>query len=145
MLEESFAACTTDRRGDRLLYPLDVFTHGQRLRYYLIELAQKSFSKFLVMERRKKMKNLLVVMAALTFLVGCESSKPVETEKPQPKPVELLTGRFGFYKLVVPAHGWARDAQPFSVDAVVNSDNTGKEGKAAIWRAAVASPAGHGL
>ncbi len=91
------------------------------------------------------MKNLLVVMAALTFLVGCESSKPVETEKPQPKPVELLTGRFGFYKLVVPAHGWARDAQPFSVESVVNSDSTGKEGKAAIWRAAFASPAGHGL
>jgi hypothetical protein len=91
------------------------------------------------------MKKLLVVIAALTFLAGCESPKPAETEKPQPKPVELLTGRFGFYKMLVPAHGWARDAQPFSVESVVNSDSTGKDGKAAIWRAGFASPAGRGM
>ncbi len=91
------------------------------------------------------MKRLIVLIAALTLLAGCESSKPVETEKPKPKPVELLTGRFAFYKLLVPAHGWTRDAQPFSLESVVNSDSTGKDGKAAIWRAGFASPAGRGL
>jgi hypothetical protein len=97
------------------------------------------------MELRMNMRKLLVLLVALTLLVGCESSKPVETEKPKPKPVELLTGRFAFYKMLVPAHGWARDAQPFSMDSVVNSDSTGKDGKAAIWRAGFASPAGRGL
>ncbi len=103
------------------------------------------FGKFLVTERNMNMKTLVLMVVALTLLVGCESSKPAETEKPQPKPVELLTGRFGFYKLLVPAHGWARDAQPFSLESVVNSDSTGKDGKAAIWRGGFASPAGSGL
>lgn len=89
------------------------------------------------------MKKLLILVAALVLLVGCEeATKPAETQKPQPKPVELLTGRFGFYKLLVPAHSWARDAQPFGLESQVNSDSTGKDGKAAIWRASFASPAG---
>ena len=91
------------------------------------------------------MRRLIVLLAALLFAVGCESSKPVETEKPQPKPVELLTGRFAFYKMLVPAHSWARDAQPFSVESVVNSNSSGKDGKAAVWRGGFASPAGRGL
>ena len=87
------------------------------------------------------MKKFLILIAALTLLLGCEdNSKPAETEKPKPKGPELLTGRFGFYKMVVPAHTWARDAQPFTVESQVNSDATGKDGKAAIWRAAFASP-----
>ena len=91
------------------------------------------------------MKRLIVLLAALMVVAGCESSKPVETEKPKPKPVELLTGRFAFYKMLNPAHGWARDAQPFSVESVVNSDSTGKDGKASVWRAGFASPSGRGL
>jgi hypothetical protein len=87
------------------------------------------------------MKKLLILIAALTLLAACnDASKPAETEKPKPKPTELLTGRFGFYKILVPAHNWARDAQPFSLESQVNSDSTGKDGKAAVWRASFASP-----
>lgn len=62
------------------------------------------------------MKKLLMLVAALVLLAGCQDAvKPVEQAKPNvPKPADLLTGRFGFYKMVVPAHTWARDAQPFS-------------------------------
>jgi hypothetical protein len=91
------------------------------------------------------MRKLFILMATLALLVGCnDTSKPAETEKPKPKPVELLTGRFAFYKMVVPAHQWARDAQPFSLESAANSDSTGKDGKAAVWRAGFASPAGRG-
>ena len=87
------------------------------------------------------MKKLLVLIAALTLLAGCDDrSKPAETEKPKPKPTELLTGRFAFYKMLVPAHQWARDAQPFSLESQVNSDSTGKDGKATVWRTGFASP-----
>lgn len=87
------------------------------------------------------MKKLFILIAALTLLAGCDSgTKPVEPVKTAPKPAELLTGRFGFYKMVVPAHTWARDAQPYSLESQLNSDATGKDGKAAIWRAGFASP-----
>ena len=87
------------------------------------------------------MKKFFILIAALTLLVGCEdNSKPTETEKPKPKGPELLTGRFGFYKMVVPAHTWARDAQPYTLESQLNSDSTGKDGKAAIWRTGFASP-----
>jgi len=87
------------------------------------------------------MKKFFILIAALTLLVGCEdNSKPTETEKPKPKGPELLTGRFGFYKMVIPAHTWARDAQPYTLESQLNSDSTGKDGKAAIWRTGFASP-----
>ena len=87
------------------------------------------------------MRKPLILIVALTFLVGCnDTSKPAESEKPKPKGPELLTGRFGFYKMVVPAHTWARDAAPFSLESQVNSDATGKDGKAAVWRTGFASP-----
>jgi hypothetical protein len=92
------------------------------------------------------MKKLLMAMLALAFLVmaGCssESSKPAQTQKPQPKPVELQTGRYAFQKMYVAARGWARDAQPFRLESQLMTDSRGKDGKADVWRASFASPAG---
>jgi len=61
------------------------------------------------------MKKLLLVMLSLALMAGCTSqtSQPAQSAKPQPKPVEVQTGRYAFQKMYVAAHGWARDAQPF--------------------------------
>ena len=49
------------------------------------------------------MKKFLMAMLALVLMAGCSSepSKPVQTEKPQPKPPEFLTGRAAFQKLFI--------------------------------------------
>jgi hypothetical protein len=92
------------------------------------------------------MKKLLMAMLALAFLTmaGCtsEPAKPAQTEKPQPKAVELQTGRYAFQKLYVAAHGWTRDAQPFRLESQLMPDSRGKDGKSDVWRATFASPAG---
>jgi hypothetical protein len=98
------------------------------------------------------MKKLLMAMLALALLTmaGCtsEPAKPAQTEKPQPKAVELQTGRYAFQKLYIAAHGWARDAQPFRLESQLTADSKdskGKDGKAAVWRASFASPAGRSV
>jgi hypothetical protein len=90
------------------------------------------------------MKKLLMAMLALLTMAGCSSepSKPAQTEKPQPKAVELQTGRYAFQKLYLAAHGWARDAQPFRLESQPTADSKGRDGKSAVWRASFASPAG---
>jgi len=92
------------------------------------------------------MKKLLMAMLALTLLTmaGCtsEPAKPAQTEKPQPKAVELQTGRYAFQKLYIAARGWARDAQPFRLESQLMPDSKGKDGKSDVWRASFASPAG---
>lgn len=94
------------------------------------------------------MKKLWMAMLglALCLMASCSSepSKPAQAEKPQPKPTEVQTGRYAFQKLYVAARGWARDAQPFRVESQLTADSKGKDGKADVWRAAFASPAGHG-
>jgi len=40
----------------------------------------------------------------------------------------------------VTAHGWARDAQPYSLESMVMNDFKGHDGKAVLWRASFASP-----
>jgi hypothetical protein len=89
------------------------------------------------------MKKLGVVMLAVAMLAGCssETSKPAETEKPQPKAPELVTGRTGFQKMFIAARGWQRDAQPYRLQSQCNSDSKGRDGKSAIWQAWFASPA----
>ena len=94
------------------------------------------------------MKKLLMAMLALAFwtMAGCSSepSKPAQTEKPQPKAVELQTGRYAFQQLYIAARGWARDAQPFRLESQFMPDSKGKDGKSDVWRASFASPAGRG-
>lgn len=87
------------------------------------------------------MNKLLMAVLALALMTGCTSppSQPAPTEKPQPKPPEFVTGRAAFQKLYIAAHGWARDAQPYRLESMNTADAKGKEGKAAVWRAAFAS------
>ena len=93
------------------------------------------------------MKKFLMAMLALVLMAGCSSepSKPVQTEKPQPKPPEFLTGRAAFQKLFIAAHGWARDPQPYRIESVLTADSKGKDGKSAVWRAFFASTSQKGV
>jgi len=93
------------------------------------------------------MKKLLLTTLALALLAGCssESSKSGQTAKPAPKPAEYETGRVAFQKTYIAAHGWARDAQPFSLQSQVTSDAKGQDGKSGVWRAGFASPSQRGV
>jgi hypothetical protein len=92
------------------------------------------------------MKKLLLMTLAIAIgmITGCTSAppKPASTGPTEPKAAELQTGRYAFQKLFIAAHGWARDAQPFRLESQVTADSKGKDGKAAVWRASFASPAG---
>jgi hypothetical protein len=83
------------------------------------------------------MKKLLMATLALALMTSCssETSKPAQTEKPQPKPAELVSGRTAFQKLYVAARGWARDAQPYRLESSVTADSKGRDAKSALWRA----------
>jgi len=85
------------------------------------------------------MKKLLMAMLSLILMAGC-SSEPSQPEKPQPKPAEFITGRAGFQKVYVAAHGWAREAQPYRLESMNTADSKGKDGKSAVWRGSFASP-----
>jgi len=93
------------------------------------------------------MKKLRLMMLALAMgmIAGCtsEPSKPAPTEPAKPKAAELQSGRYAFQKVFIAAHGWARDVQPFRLESQVTADSKGTDGKAAVWRASFASPAGH--
>jgi hypothetical protein len=95
------------------------------------------------------MRKLLIAVLALAFLTmaGCssESSKPAQPEKPQPKATDFQTGRYAFQKLYIAARGWARDAEPFRLESQLTADSKGKDGKADVWRASFASPAGRSV
>jgi hypothetical protein len=86
------------------------------------------------------MKKLLLIVLAVSWLAGCSSTPTPTAEPPKPKGPELETGRAAFQKLYVAARGWARDAQPYRLESMVNSDSNGHDGKAAIWRGGFASP-----
>ena len=92
------------------------------------------------------MKKLLLAVVGMLLMAGCSSepAKPAPAEKPQPKPVEFETGRVAIQKLYIAARGWARDAQPYRLESQTTSDSQGKDGKADVWRASFASPAGNG-
>ncbi len=85
---------------------------------------------------------LLVTLA----LASCDSnsSKPAET-KPEPKPVELLTGRAAFQKVFIAARNYAADVKPFRIQSTPSTDGNGRDGKSAIWTASFASAMQHGV
>ncbi|HMH07004.1 MAG TPA: hypothetical protein VK579_10040 [Terriglobales bacterium] len=93
------------------------------------------------------MKKLLMAMLALMLMAGCSSepSQPAQTQKPQPKPPEFLSGRAAFQKLYIAARGWARDAQPYRIESAPTADSKGKDGKAPVWRAFFASALHRGV
>ena len=56
-----------------------------------------------------------------------------------------MTGRVAFQQLLIAAHGWARDAQPYRLESVLTADSKGKDGKSAVWRAFFASALQRGV
>ncbi|MBV9573663.1 MAG: hypothetical protein JOY93_06380 [Acidobacteriales bacterium] len=89
------------------------------------------------------MKNPWLTVVAAMLMAGCSSqtSKPAQTQKPEPKPPEFVTARVAFQKLFIAAHGWARDAQPFRLESSNIPGKKGEGGKSASWRASFASAA----
>lgn len=88
------------------------------------------------------MKRLALMLLSFAVITGCTS----ESNQPAPKaaPPEALTGRSAFQKLYVSARGWAPDARPYQLESQVADDIKGRDGKAAVWRAAFASTAMRG-
>jgi len=88
------------------------------------------------------MNKALLAAVMLLFMMGCTSqpSQPAQTEKPQPKPSELETGRGPLQRMYIAARGWQRDAQPFRLQSDITADAKGKDGKSDVWRAWFASP-----
>jgi len=86
------------------------------------------------------------VLVSLALLAGCDSNsgKPTQT-KPEPKPVELLTGRAAFQKCFIAARNYAADVKPFRIESTPSTDSNGHDGKSAIWRASFASAMQHGV
>jgi hypothetical protein len=82
-----------------------------------------------------------LVITLLALLGGCSSdnNKPAETEKPEAKRPELLTGRSAFQKVYIAARGWAPDATPYRLESTATSDGNGHDGKWAVWRGSFAS------
>lgn len=88
------------------------------------------------------MKKLMLMLLSLAVITGCTSEQPQPA--PKPKPPEALTGRIAFQKMYIDAHGWAPDARPYQLQSQAAGEFKGKDGKAAVWRAAFASASMHG-
>jgi hypothetical protein len=82
---------------------------------------------------------LVVTLLALLSACSSESNKPAETEKPEAKGPELITGRSAFQKVYIAARGWAPDATPYRLESSATSDGNGHDGKWAVWRGSFAS------
>ena len=81
----------------------------------------------------------IILLLALIAAVGCTSAPRQPAAKPQPKPPDLMTGRVAFQKLLIAAHGWAPDVQPFRLQSQITTDADGHDGKADLWSANFAS------
>jgi len=84
------------------------------------------------------MKKHALMILLLAMISGCTSEAP----QPAPKPpaTELQTGRGAIYQAYIAARGWANDARPYQLQSQAAGDDKGRDGKAAVWRAAFASP-----
>lgn len=86
----------------------------------------------------------MISLALLTALAGCSSQSPQPQKSAEPAKAEkkeplLATGREAFQKMYISAHIWAPDAKPYMLESVVNSESSGKEGRATLWRSGFAS------
>jgi len=81
---------------------------------------------------------LVVTLLALFSACSSESGKPAETEKPESKGPELITGRSAFQKVYIAARGWKPDAKPYRLESTATSDGNGHDGKWAVWRGSFA-------
>ena len=91
-----------------------------------------------------KARAVLVLVAAVSVLCtsGCTDD---QSEKPHPKPVEMLTGRAAFQKTYISARGWQADAQPFRLSSQPTSDSDGHDGKADVWLGSFGSASQHAM
>jgi hypothetical protein len=82
------------------------------------------------------------VFFILTILIACSTSTEPEkpTASPAAKSPTLYTAKQCFGSMVNLAGRWSPDALPFHMESEVNSEATGQDGKATVWRAYFASP-----
>jgi len=94
------------------------------------------------------MKKLVVSVLSVLVLAACSSEPTKTTEqpaKPAPKQAELSTGRMGFQRLYIAAHGWAPDARPYIITSQLTKESIGRDGKSGVWRAGFASNVRHAI
>jgi hypothetical protein len=91
-----------------------------------------------------KTRTILVLLAAVSALClsGCTDD---QSDKPHPKPAEMLTGRAAFQKSYISARGWEADAQPFRLTSQPTSDSDGHDGKADVWLGSFGSASQHAM
>jgi len=78
---------------------------------------------------------LFCLFALALLLAGCDSTP----EKPAQTSNDMETGRLALQRMVVPARGWASDAQPIRMKSNAGKDNTGHDGKSSYWQTTFAS------
>ena len=93
------------------------------------------------------MLRLTVVFLVVITLVGCSSqpaqpaggAQPKEAAPAAPKEPTLYTAKGCFSSMVSLAQRWQPDAMPFHMESDFNSEATGQDGKATVWRGFFAS------
>ena len=85
------------------------------------------------------MKTARLAAAALAVLLAACSSAPknetsAASSKPTKPALQTLTGRAALQKMMIPAHLWAPDIQPISIESSPSSESDGTDGKSAEWR-----------
>lgn len=92
-----------------------------------------------------------LLIAVISLLVGCSTPTQNATNQPkQPAAAQsaakvptLYTAKQCFSSMVSLAQRWHPDALPFHMESEWNTEATGQQGKATVWRAFFASPS-HG-
>ncbi len=92
-------------------------------------------------------KSAIAFVALALFLAGCSSTTTTESKPAEsaPKQSQYETGRVAFQKMYISAREWKADAAPFRLQSRFTPDAPASQGKAAVWRASFASPAGNTL
>ena len=89
---------------------------------------------------------VLSAVLFLTMLIGCSTTPnqpagtpPGEETKPAPKEPTLYTAKQCFSSMVNLAQRWQPDAMPFHLESETNTEASGQDGKATVWRGFFAS------
>lgn len=94
--------------------------------------------------------SLVLAMFSAVLLGGCGSTPPPSTStqsqsvnpaasQAEQKAVVLYTAKKCFTNMSALAQRWQADAMPFHMESELNSEATGQDGKATVWRALFAS------
>ena len=92
------------------------------------------------------MVRIIAIVVVVIALVGCGSQPPQPASSAEskaaaaaPKGPTLYTAKQCFNSMQSLAQRWQPDALPFHMESDINSEATGQDGKATIWRAFFAS------